>query len=172
MPLMPAGFSIKDLEDLLSSCRQKSPGPLLPPPPTTAVEFLETNFLFPRATTPPFAVSYNPPRPTQPTPVIPTGLQANVEQPRRPSRPLPQPPRRRTPQLPSRRGTPNRASIRRPRNLPFHPQSAVAEEASRRNRGHSIRIMHVTDDSQILSVRPERPRTRVYDLAHNNAKTL
>jgi hypothetical protein len=181
MPLPPAGFSIKDLEDLLTSCREKSPGPVPPPPPTTEESFPSQNFPFSRTTTPPFAVPYRPPQarqlPTQPTPVIPTRLRADVEQPRRPSRPLPQrplprPPRRETPQLPSRRGTPNRASSRRPRNLPYHPPNAVAQEASRRNRGHSIRVMRVTDDSQILSVQPERPRTRVYDLAYNNANTL
>jgi hypothetical protein len=114
MPLPPAGFSIKDLEDLLSSCRQKSPGPLPLPLPTTAVSFPETNFPFPRATTPPFAVSYRPPQARQETmqltPIIPTGLRADVEQPQCPSHPLPQPPRRRMPQLPSWRGTPNRAS--------------------------------------------------------------
>jgi hypothetical protein len=158
MPLLPTGFSIKDLEDLLSSCCQKSPGSLPPPPPTTAVAFLEENFPFPRVTTLPFAVSYRPPQArqetTQPTPVILTGLRADVERPRHPSRPLPQLPQCRMPQLPSRQGTPNCASSRRPRNLLFHPQSAVAQEASRRNRGHSIRIMCIADDSdsQILSV--------------------
>jgi hypothetical protein len=163
MPLPPAQFSIKDLEDLLSSCRQKSPGPLPPLPPTTEESFPQENFPFPQTTTP-LAVPYRPPQarqePMQPTPVIPTGLRADVEQPQRPSRPLPQRPlpqplQRRMPQLPSRRGTPNRASSQRPRNLPYHPQSAVAQDASRCNRGHSIRIMHVTDDSQILSVQPE-----------------
>jgi hypothetical protein len=151
MPLPPAGFLIKDLEDLLSSCHQKSPGPLPPPPPTTAESFLEEDLPFSRTTTPPFVVPYRPPRarqePTQPTPVIPTGLRADIEQPRCPSRPLPQ--------LPSWQGTPNCTSSRRPRNLPYHPQSAIAQEASRCNRGHSIRIMHITDDSQILSVQPE-----------------
>jgi hypothetical protein len=128
-----------------------------------------------RTTTPPFAVPYRPPQArqllTQLTPVIPSGPRADVEQTRRPSRPLPQRPLPRPP-LPSRHGMPNRTSTRRPRNLPYHPQSAVVQEASRRNRGQLIRIMRVTDDSQILSIEPERPRTRVYNLAHNDAHTL
>jgi hypothetical protein len=175
MPLPPAGFSIKDLENLLDSCRKNSPGPLPPLPLTTEESFPSENFPFSRATTSPSTDPYRPPharqQPTQPTPVIPTGLRADIEQPRRPSRPLPQRPLPRPP-LPSRRGTPNRASSRRPRNLPYHPQSTVAREASRRNRGQTIRVMRVTDDSQILSVQPERPRTRVYDLAYNDARTL
>jgi hypothetical protein len=181
MPLPPAGFSIKDLEDLLSSCHQKSPGLLLLPPPTTAELFPVENFPFSRTTTPSSTVLYRLPQarrePTQPTPVIPTGLRADVKPPRRlsrppPQRPLPWPPQREAPQLPSRRGTPNCASSRRPRNLPYHPQSAIVQEALRRNRGHSIRIMRITDDSQILSVQLEQPHTRVYDLAYNNASTL
>jgi hypothetical protein len=39
MPLPPAGFSIKDLKDLLASCREKSPAPIPPPPPTIAESF-------------------------------------------------------------------------------------------------------------------------------------
>jgi hypothetical protein len=72
MPLPPAGFSIKDLEDLLSSCRQKSPGPVPPPPPTMTESFPEENLPFSRTTTPPSTVPYRPPQarqlPTQPHP--------------------------------------------------------------------------------------------------------
>jgi hypothetical protein len=63
-------------------------------------------FPFPRVTTPPFTVSYRPLQARQETmqltPIIPTGLHADVEQPWRPSCPLPQPPQHRSPQLPSR----------------------------------------------------------------------
>jgi hypothetical protein len=85
---------------------------------------------------------------------------------------LPQPPQCRMPQLPSRQGTPNCTFSRRPRNLPFHPQSAVTQEASRCNKGHPIRIMHVTDDAQVLSVQPKQPQHvqtvfgRVFDLSN------